>query len=486
MSSITTPARSTTRVLRSSFLLLLVVACSSTETSTGDGTPTTTPPDTNPPVTTTPDDTTGGGGKPDPKDAPPDTPWDPPNETGPVTFPYTAYKCGYSIKQVSPAKPSAIFHDAAAGAAPTPKNLHLTIAGNASSSVVISWRTDDATKQTEVRFGSSPDKLDKVAHGFSFSSSNGRQHELHLCGLKAGSTFYYDAGGAGGRSKVYKVTTAPDAATDVTVLVSGDTRSDPSVFGGMATSALAQGPTVAVMSGDAVANGGTQSQWDDLWSSAPDLFAQLPVLWAHGNHEALDELYFHQLALPDSGSSDGQIEQWYALTYGPIRFVVLNDTVSASSQITGAEKTFLDNELKAVDRNRTPFVVTMHHQPMYTTSIGHSSNTTLRKEWGPLLAKYKVNVDLAGHVHSYESTKPITGGTTDVVSDADGTRFFNFGGGGAPLYTFLLNQSWIQTRESTHGYAILKSNATAMTWSAVRDDNSAIETINIPKQPAPL
>src|SRR5262249_48314345 len=155
-------------------------------------------------------------------------------------------------------------------------NLHLTIAGNAATSVVIMWRTDDATKQTEVRFGDSPTKLDKVAHGFSFSSGGGREDELHLCGLKPGATFYYDAGGAAGRSAVHKVTTAPDAATDVTVLVAGDTRSDPSVFGGMATPAMAQGPTVMVMTGDAVADGGSQSEWDDLFGSAPNLFAELP------------------------------------------------------------------------------------------------------------------------------------------------------------------------------------------------------------------
>lgn len=469
------------KAFRTSAVLAFLVACSDAG-ETDPQPPPVTPPVTETPPANVPDDPNGGGGKPDPTDADPNTPWTPPVETGAVTFPYTAYKCGYAIRQVSPSKPTAMFHDAAAGAAPAPKNLHLTIAGNAATSVVIQWATDPTTAQTEVRFGDAPDKLDKIAHGFSFPSGTRREHETHLCGLQPGKTFYYDAGGAAGRSKVHKVTTAPDAATDVTILVGGDTRSNPSVWGGMATNALAQGPTAMLMSGDAVASGGQQAQWDELFESAPDLFAELPGIWAHGNHEALDELYFDQFAFPDHGGGATQIEEWYGTTYGPLRTITLNDTVSQSAQITGSEKQFLESSLKAVDRTRTPFVLTMHHKPMYTTSLNHSSDTKLRAEWGPLMNQYKVNVDLAGHVHSYESTHPIKAGTTTVTTEADGgTRFFNFGGGGAPLYNFLLTQDWIKMREKTNGFAILKVSATTMTWVAYRADGSTIETIAIPK-----
>ena len=352
-------------------------------------------------------------------DADPGTPWAPPPESGPVAFPYTAYRCGYPIRQVSPSKPAADFHEDASGAAPSPKNLHLTIAGNASSSVVVQWSTDGATHATEVRFGDSPTKLDKIAHGFSFDygATDRRQHEVHLCGLPAGRTFYYDAGGSKGRSAVYKVTTAPDAATDVKVLVGGDTRTNPDVWANLAKAAIAQGATAMVMTGDAVASGGIQSQWDALFEAAPELFAQLPGIWAHGNHEGLDEAYFGQFALPDNGSASG-VEEWYATTYGPLRFVVLNDTVSSSSVITGVERAFLDLTLKSIDRARTPFVVAMHHQPMYTTSNGHSAATDLRAAWTPLYDQYHVNAVLNGHVHSYESTKPMTGGTGSSVGTA--------------------------------------------------------------------
>lgn len=429
----------------------------------------------------------GGAGQVDPgTDGKPPGAWNPPVETGAVAFPYTAYLCGYAIRQVSPSKPAAIFHEDASGAAPTPRNLHLTIAGNASSSVVVQWSTDEATHATEVRFGDSPTKLDNVAHGFSFDYgvAGRRQHEVHLCGLEAGRTYYYDAGGSKGRSTVYKVTTAPDAASDVKVVVGGDTRTNPDVWANIAKTAIAQGATALVMTGDAVLSGSDQTQWDALFQGAPDLFAQLPGIWAHGNHESLDEAYFAQFALPDNGTSTG-IEEWYATTYGPLRFVVLNDTVSSSAVITGVERTFLDASLKAVDRARTPFVVALHHQPPYTTSSGHPPATTLRDAWTPLYDQYHVNAVLNGHVHSYESTKPLRGGTATsvgtVTTDALGTRYLVFGGGGADLYGFLATQPYIQTRESVHGFATLAASATAMTWTAFRADGSMLDTITIPK-----
>ncbi len=136
--------------------------------------------------------------------------------------------------------------------------------------------------------------------------------------------------------------------------------------------------------------------------------------------------------------------------------------------------------LKAVDRARTPYVVTMHHQPMYTTSANHGSNTALRSAWGPLLDQYKVEVDIAGHVHSYESTLPLKAGTTTVTAEATGTRFFNLGGGGAPLYNFNTTQPFIKTREKTNGFAIMKVDANAIAWTAFRGDASVLESIAIP------
>jgi hypothetical protein len=96
-----------------------------------------------------------------------------------------------------------------------------------------------------------------------------------------------------------------------------------------------------------------------------------------------------------------------------------------------------------------------------------------------------VNAVLNGHVHSYESTKPISGGNAtsvgNVTTDALGTRYLVFGGGGADLYPFKTTQPYIQTRESVHGFAVISASATELKWTAFRDDASTIETLTIAK-----
>ncbi len=465
-------------------VLTAIVACSSGGSST-DQSAGGTPPGSADPGATPPGMGGGGpgGGQQDPgMDANPSDPWSPPVETGSVAFPYTPYRCGYAIRQVSPSKPAAIFHDPASGAAPAVRNLHLTIEGNASSSVVVQWSTDDATHATELKFGDSATSLDKTAHGFSFGYgiTDRREHEVHLCGLAPSHTYYYQAGTAA----VHSFTTAPAAATDVKLLVAGDSRSDPTVFGGYAAAALAKGPTAMILTGDAVALGSDQSLWDALFSAAPDLFASLPSYWVNGNHENLAEPYLAQLALPDHGGATN-IEEFYAATYGPLRILALNDTTSQAT-ITGTEATFLSATLAAVDRTKTPFVVATHHQPMYTTSSSHTADTDIRGAWTPAFDQYHVNADFAGHVHSYESTLPLKGGTSSslgtTTTDATGTRYFNFGGAGAPLYGFTGGKpSWLVGQESTHGYAILDVTPTQMVWTAFRADGSTIETITMPK-----
>ncbi|TAK22981.1 MAG: metallophosphoesterase family protein [Myxococcaceae bacterium] len=413
--------------------------------------------------------------------------WSPPVERGAVTFPYRAYQCRYSIRAVSPGVRAAQFHADVAGAAPRPRNLHLTFAGDPSSSVVIQWSTDAATAATEVRFGERAGALDRVARGFSFTYAGGagrRQHEVHLCGLAAGRTYYYDAGGgaAGGRSAGHRFVTAPAGPSTVRAIVTGDSRTNPAQWAVVARRALAEGADLLVLSGDAVADGASQAQWDALFDASPELFATLPAAWSNGNHEYLAEPYLAQFALPDHGGARG-VEQWYALTYGPLRLVALNDTVAAATDVSIAQVDFLRATLGSVDRARTPWVLGLHHQPMYTTSASHGSNAAVRGAWAPLFDRYHVNADLAGHVHSYESTRPLRGGTSAsegaIVPAAMGTRYFNFGGGGAPLYGFAATRPWIRLRESTRGYAVLTATATTLTWTAKRDDGTVIETVDL-------
>ena len=68
-----------------------------------------------------------------------------------------------------------------------------------------------------------------------------------------------------------------------------------------------------------------------------------------------------------------------------------------------------------------------------------------------------------------------------VTTNALGTRYLVFGGGGADLYGFKPIQPIISKRESVHGFAMLSASGTEMKWTAYRADDSVIESITMPK-----
>jgi hypothetical protein len=407
-------------------------------------------------------------------------------DAGRITFPWRGAGCAHEVRALSPdvrgglGRLTAVAHASRAGASPTPRNVHLSFVGDPSTSVVVAWSTDAETLASEVRFGDAAGKLDRVAAGYSFTYAGApgrRQHEVHLCGLAPGHAYVYQPSG----DAPHRFVTAPDGRAAVRVLVAGDTRTGLDDWRAIAKRALEDAPEVMLLTGDAVDDGASQAQWDALFEAGRDLFASVPVVTTHGSHEVLSEVFFAQFAQPDNGTARG-LEQWFGLTYGPLRVVVLNDTVlSFGMDVLESQSAFLKNELERVDRARTPFVVTLHHEPFYTSSSGHASNVALRAAWAPLYDRGGVDFDLAGHVHCYESTLPLRGGGFAeggvVTDDRHGTRYFVFGGGGAPLHGFGAAGAWSSKRESTHGYAMLDASASALRWTAHRADGSVIETV---------
>lgn len=157
---------------------------------------------------------------------------------------------------------------------------------------------------------------------------------------------------------------------------------------------------------------------------------QLPLahqeksFWADGNHEGLSAGYYDQFALP--GNEDRtHHEHWHAAPWGPLRIIALNDVTVPSEAITGTQREFLDATLRAVDRQHIPWVLTMHHQPMHSDAEGHEPDLLTRRAWGPLLDRYRVDVDLSGHVHNYESSLPLRSDET-VVPEGLGAQHARF------------------------------------------------------------
>eukprot|EP01117_Protostelium_nocturnum_P003426 TRINITY_DN1444_c0_g3_i2.p1 TRINITY_DN1444_c0_g3~~TRINITY_DN1444_c0_g3_i2.p1 ORF type:complete len:577 (+),score=193.02 TRINITY_DN1444_c0_g3_i2:202-1932(+) len=148
---------------------------------------------------------------------------------------------------------------------------------------------------------------------------------------------------------------------------------------------------------------GYSYQWDEFMDQIRPVASKVPWMTLPGNHEII---------FPDAGGECGVAYQrrflmphkygkpWYSFEYGPVHFTTFSTEHDFSK---GSEQwKWIANDLKSVNRSRTPWVVFSGHRPMYYLDPKNDVSLKLQKELEPLLDLYKVEVALWGHVHNYQ------------------------------------------------------------------------------------
>ena len=427
-------------------------------------------------------------------DSPVDAAPDVITDTGPdphATLTYRPMGCNYDVSTTMGTVFNQMSVDTAFGAMPDPVSVHLTWPSDPSTGVAALWSTDADTLASVVEYGTSMTSLDHMQRGHVTTAGAGmnavHEHEVHLCGLQPDTTYYYHVGGPGHFSAVHHFKTAPmpgDLTADVNFVVTGDSRealeTDPSNFprdwhtvqSQVATASAAQAPDFQLFTGDAIFSGTNQPGWDTWFAAAPDAFANMPWVLLNGNHEGLSLNFLAQIAQPQATG-----ELYFSFDYGMVHVVVLNDTPSIADgmgAITGAYATWLEQDLAAVNRTRTPWVIVTHHKGPYTTSM-HANDADvmlIRATWPPIYDRHNVDVVINGHDHSLHVTHPLVAGAV-APSGMQGTVYVVSGGAGAPLYTTGSGAIY-QDIESTLNFLLVHATAHTLSITPFRSDGTQI------------
>jgi acid phosphatase type 7 len=384
--------------------------------------------------------------------------------------------CGYSVTSRLGAEPPRKASDTI-GADPTPRLVHLGIVGDPKTSIVAQWRTaDETTRATVIRYAAgadlTADQLTEEATGIEFGyRATGtpiyRVHQAHLCGLAPGTTYSYQVGSKDHFSPVYTFRTAPDivANPDAEVVfgVVGDSRDGYDVWSQLVTQLEQRSPDMILFTGDAVTIGLTQYEWEDFFGRAESLLARVPMVFAHGNHEANAVGFYSQLAMPGD-------QETFGFDYGHAHFTVANDTPDDIGLITGEFRDAIAADFEA--SKDAQWRILMHHQSMFSAAESHGSSLFLQENWQPLVDQYRLDLVLAGHDHDFEVSHPMVGQTV-MPSTAEGTVYVVVGGAGAELYGAgsLFHTAY---SESTHSASTLRVRRDLLELEAFRPDGSVI------------
>ena len=384
--------------------------------------------------------------------------------------------CEYSVTTRLGAEPPRIA-SLTVGEDPTPRLVHLGFVGDPKTSMVAQWRTvDEKTRATEVRYAKganlSASELTESGIGITFGyrstgSTIYQVHQGHMCDLEPGTDYSYQVGGGGRFSPVYTFRTAPDVAenpdTEVVIGNFGDSRDGYDVWSQLVEQLAQRTPDLIVFSGDAVTVGLTQFEWEEFFARAEPLFARVPVISAHGNHEVNAVNYYSQFAMPGD-------QETFGFDWGHAHITVANDTPEDISYIAGKFRDAIRDDFE--DSKTARWKLFMHHQPMYSASTRHGSSTTLRDAWAPLIDQYKIDLVLNGHDHDYEVSKPLFNGAVQPTN-ATGTVYVVSGGAGAELYGNG-NEFFTEYSEMTHAAATIRVTRNQLVMDAFRQDGTAI------------
>jgi hypothetical protein len=213
----------------------------------------------------------------------------------------------------------------------------------------------------------------------------------------------------------------PGSGESFRFVAAGDSRSRPKLWSAVAAAIKKAEPELLVLTGDMVADGRWDFQWDaQFFRPARGLLTSVPVYPVIGNHEENAAAYFELLYAPGEG---GKSRNW-AQAVGDVLFVGIDGSGNWKPGSPNAK--WLEEVLKSSDEK---FIFLASHYPAWSSGP-HGRGNEGATIWGrrtimPLLAKYRATAMVAGHDHCYERSEPPAGrGVTCIVT----------GGAGAPIY----------------------------------------------------
>lgn len=344
----------------------------------------------------------------------------------------------------------------------TPRQGHLSLTENEDEMLVI-YNSGCTKVLPSVKFGTSSNSYTDVVSGQSvtYNASDmchlpatltlqpwfrdpGFIHRVLLSELELGTTYYYRFGNdVDGWSHEYSFHTRPPLGSPTANFIAyADMGIDPqpSAIG------VASWIPIEIQNGfdDFLLHFGDISYargqawiWERFFSMIEPYATRMPYMISVGNHE-----YDHTSGgendpskapgngfRPDWGNMGGDSEgecsvpmyyrfsapnngkdiYWYSFDYGPVHVIQFS---SEHNWTRGSEQyNWIEQDLASVDRDLTPFVVITSHRMMYTTQLQEEDDYRvsqhMQQEMDDLINKYRVNLMLVGHQHSYERSCPV-------------------------------------------------------------------------------
>lgn len=358
-----------------------------------------------------------------------------------------------------------------------PDRVVLTWTGDPATSQAVTWRTDTRVKSGKAQIMPAPHgteapaavrDVSAVTTVFSNRLWTVHQHAVEFKDLAPNTLYAYRVGDGGNWSEWFQFRTASAKAEPFSFLYFGDVQGGVrALWPRVLREAFKAAPDARflVFAGDLVEDGNTERHWGEFFKAGDWLYAMTPLVASVGNHDyrgpAPDTYWRAQFTFPEHGP-EGVEEYAYYIDYQGLRIISLNSMVKVPDQARWLEKVLAENP--------NPWTVLIFHYPMFANITGRDSVHN-REQWKPVIDKYKVDLVLTGHDHTYSRTALTE--STIYVSSVAGSKMYD-----------LERQDWMRrAAEQTQFFQVIRVEGGKLTYEARTANGTLYDAFELHKQP---
>ncbi|KAM6553321.1 hypothetical protein CsatB_014083 [Cannabis sativa] len=387
-----------------------------------------------------------------------------------------------------------------------PQQVHITQGDYDGKAVIISWITPDEPGSSEVQYGKSNKNYEFTALGTAptkytfYQYKSGYIHHCLLSNLEHNTKYYYKIG-SGDVAREFWFETPPELNPDTPYVfgIIGDLGQTYNSLSTLEHYMESKAKAVLFLGDLSYADRYASSyeydqiglRWDTWGRFVEPSTAYQPWIWNTGNHEVdflpqLGEMttfknYLNRYTTPYKACNSSD-PLWYSIRRASAHIIVLS-SYSPYVKYT-PQYIWLKQELKNVDREKTPWLIVLMHIPFYNSNSAHfMEGEGMRSTFESWFVDYKVDVVFAGHVHAYERSNRISNIKFNVsngypypVPDESAPLYITVGDGGNQeglAGPFLDPQpEYSAFREMSYGHSTLEIfNRTHALYHWNRNDN---------------
>lgn len=356
-----------------------------------------------------------------------------------------------------------------------PDRIILSFQTDPARSQAVTWRTDASVNAAvaQIALADAYPKFAEKSRTAAAQSSPlqsdlglAHYHSVNFSGLAPSTLYAYRVGDGTNWSEWIHFRTASDKAEPFSFIYFGDAQNEiKSLWSRAIRAAYSDAPRARFMihAGDLIDTANTDAQWGEWANAGGWINAMIPSIVVPGNHEynqneggvkRLSRHWRPMFTLPENGPR-GLEETCYFVDYQGVRVIALNTEEKQAEQAAWLETVLQNNPQK--------WTVLTFHRPMYSSAQGRD-NVALRQLWMPIFDKYRVDLVLQGHDHTYARSKNLRAGV-NVRNNQSGTVYVVSVSG--PKMYDVKREPWMaRAAENTQLYQVLTVDGNTLRYQA--------------------